>query len=209
MPYREGNEVSALGHVLFPNQHFLQVKYAPQPYANSNISQPSNHYDSDAEPLIAPYRSSNSLDDDSFLRFTATGRPVPAFKHSSLQGLGAENMYCLPQLLPRRYTDESIIPAIIVDVIPKTVPSSPTPKKGSLNTFIRRRVRGDAKDKESGLTKVVYMPRGEYLKYFARGLKGEYTGSEPHRRWTEEELEEQFGKFKPVYPKKSGYRVPS
>jgi hypothetical protein len=55
--------------------------------------------------------------------------------------------------------------------------------------------------------KVVYMPRRDYLKFFARGLKGEYIGSEPWRRWSEEELEERFAQYKPP-PRKKGYRAP-
>jgi hypothetical protein len=39
------------------------------------------------------------------------------------------------------------------------------------------------------------MPRGEYLKYFARA-DGVYSGTEPERQWTEEELEEKYGKYK-------------
>lgn len=48
------------------------------------------------------------------------------------------------------------------------------------------------------MLKVVYMPRKDYKQYFARGLRGEYVGSEPYRRWREEELEEAFGRYKPV-----------
>lgn len=98
--------------------------------------------------------------------------------------------------------DESIIPAIIIDVIPKTASVSSTPKKGAMSTFMKK---DPTTDNVKGLTKVVYMPRNVYLKHFARGLKGEYTGSEPYRRWSEEELEEQFGKYK---SKETGYRVP-
>lgn len=41
------------------------------------------------------------------------------------------------------------------------------------------------------------MPRKEYLKHFARGTGGEYIGTEEYRRWTEEELEREFGGNKP------------
>ncbi|KAK6609436.1 hypothetical protein H4I96_03367 [Botrytis cinerea] len=51
--------------------------------------------------------------------------------------------------------------------------------------------------KEKTLTKVVYMPKKEYTKHFARGHSGEYIGTEPFRRWSEEELEQTFGKFRP------------
>jgi hypothetical protein len=52
------------------------------------------------------------------------------------------------------------------------------------------------------------MPRREYQKFFARDLKGEYIGTEPHRQWKEEELEEMYGKYKPEKIKKKGYRAP-
>lgn len=48
--------------------------------------------------------------------------------------------------------------------------------------------------------KVVYMPRREYLKFFSRNVKGEYTGTEPFRHWTEEELEREFGQYQPPPP---------
>jgi hypothetical protein len=58
--------------------------------------------------------------------------------------------------------------------------------------------------------KVIYMPRREYLKYFARDLKGDYIGSEPYRRWREEELVETFKQYIPESAgKKKGYRPPS
>ena len=47
------------------------------------------------------------------------------------------------------------------------------------------------------------MPRRDYQKWFARGLGGENIGTDPYRQWTEEELEEQFGKYRPVVEKKS------
>jgi hypothetical protein len=46
------------------------------------------------------------------------------------------------------------------------------------------------------------MPRRDYLKYFAKDENGNYIGSEPYRRWTEEGLEEQFAKYKPAVGKK-------
>jgi len=39
------------------------------------------------------------------------------------------------------------------------------------------------------------MPRGEYLKYFARDVDKKYVGTEPERGWTEEELENKFSKY--------------
>jgi hypothetical protein len=75
------------------------------------------------------------------------------------------------------------------------------------------RLKGDKKDEakeEKGIVKVIYMPRREYLKHFARDLKGDYIGSEPFRRWTEDELLETFKQYVPESAKKKrGYRPPS
>lgn len=136
------------------------------------------------------------------MRFTATGRPMPGFKFSGLQNLGGD-MYSLPQLLPKRYTDESIIPAIVVDVIPAADAAGvEDAKKRRPSLFGRLKSGEKKKDEGKGLTKVVYMPRGDYLKYFARGQKGEYIGTEPYKKWTEEELDEAFNQYKPAPPKK-------
>lgn len=156
---------------------------------------------------------------------------MPVYRHSAF--LSMTDMYSLPQLLPRRYTDESVIPAIITGVLPGDGPSSPLPdsstvqaegeggngerrasvnggeKKKGIFGKLRRKSKDEGKEKEKGMTKVVYMPRREYLKYFARDLKGGYVGSEPYRRWSEGELEKEFGKYKPEVPVKTGYRVPT
>lgn len=149
-------------------------------------------------------------------------------------------MYSLPQLLPRRYTDDSVIPAIVTGVLageggskissnPSSTgsasPSTESPvsnierrtsvsggggekkEKKSLFGKLRRKSRDESKEK--GLTKVIYMPRREYLKFFAKDLKGEYVGSEPFRLWSEGELEREFGRYKPDVPVKTGYRVPT
>lgn len=121
------------------------------------------------------------------------------------------NLYTNPPAPDIRYTDESIIPAIITNVIPSPSTIAKSPSLSSRPSFLRKlSLKGSEskkkdgngqdgkKDEEKGILKVVYMPRREYLKYFARGVKGEYIGSEPYRRWREEELEERFGKFRPV-----------
>jgi hypothetical protein len=51
------------------------------------------------------------------------------------------------------------------------------------------------KDKELSTTKTVWMPRGEYTKYFAKDKDGKYKGTEPQREWTEEELDDMFGQY--------------
>jgi hypothetical protein len=184
LPYRDENNIS--------------VRYAPAiqtSYCNLAESSP---YDSDFEPLITSPISSD-LDEDALMHFTATGRPVPVFKGSGLLSLGG-HMYTVPQLLPKRYTDDSIIPAIVKDVIPAENKSMEPKKKGLLG-----KLKGPKKEeakKDKGILKVVFMPRREYQKFFARDLKGEYIGTEPYRQWKEEELEEKYGKYKPEKFKK-------
>jgi hypothetical protein len=115
--------------------------------------------------------------------------------------------YSVPQLLPKRYTDDSIIPAIVTDVVPneKPVEEEGTKKKGGFFGKFEGKKGGDDLDalgQKKGITRVVYMPRRDYLKYFAKDENGNYIGSEPYRRWTEGELEEQFAKYKPAVGKK-------
>ena len=46
------------------------------------------------------------------------------------------------------------------------------------------------------------MPRGEYLKHFARDDNGNYIGTESERRWSEEELDDAFGAYRIRRPRK-------
>ncbi|EPE36351.1 hypothetical protein GLAREA_05689 [Glarea lozoyensis ATCC 20868] len=206
----------------------------------SHTLEPIPTYDSDAEPLISSSISTNSgnallpasageglegkgLSNEEIECFTATGRPMPRFTPAPFMSM-ATDMYSLPQLLPVRYTDDSVIPAIVVGVVPGSSPSSTDPssanpiepssteppaspprKKSIFDKFKRKA----SVDTEKGITKVVYMPRREYMKFFARDLKGEYVGTEPYRRWSEGELDEVFRGFQPKVQKKAGYRVPS
>jgi hypothetical protein len=185
LPYRDVNNTT--------------VAYVPI----NTIHHVTNPYDSDAEPLIA---SSNiqELDDDSLQRFTATGRPMPSSKAPWGIGLSGADMLSMPNLLPKRYTDDSIIPAILVDVIPSAATKEALEKKSRKKSITRllKKDTGEGKNGK-GITKVVYMPRRDYLKYFARGLKGEYTGTEPERKWTEEELDEQFAQYQPTRPERN------
>jgi len=48
--------------------------------------------------------------DDALERFTATGRPMPAYKPSGLAHLG---LWSAPLHLPQKYTDDSIIPVVV------------------------------------------------------------------------------------------------
>ena len=42
------------------------------------------------------------------------------------------------------------------------------------------------------------MPREDYKKWFAKDDNGVYFGTEPSREWTAEELEEEFGAYRPA-----------
>ena len=128
-------------------------------------------------------------------------------------------MYSLPQLLPKRYTDDSIIPAIVTNVIPSAkvdaggLGTVEGDGKGKRKSFMAKLKGGERKREEgkggaTAMVKVVYMPRREYTKFFARDLKGEYIGTEPYKQWTEDELEEMFKQYKPAPDKKTGYRAP-
>lgn len=205
LPYRDTNNIS--------------VKYAsPDPNGTTTTSSRTN-YDSDFEPLIADPSSnfSGELTEHDLQHFTATGRPAPQFKASALMNLGAGEAYTMPQLLPKRYTDDSIIPAIVVNILrspkksPDAAPEVAQEGAGRRKSFLGR-LKGKRDKEEEGeiKMKVVYMPRRDYLKWFARGLKGEYIGSEPYRQWSEEELEREFGKYQPETARApaKGYRVP-
>ncbi|CZR54183.1 uncharacterized protein PAC_04066 [Phialocephala subalpina] len=194
------------------------VKYAaPSTSSFSSDSRLYNthiSYDSDNEPLISNSIIPSELNEYDLAHFTATGRPAPRYvPPSGLASLGG-HMFTAPQLLPQRYTDDSIIPAIIVDVIPSPSLHPPKARRASLlsklkpslkgydNNEQRRHSEGNGGKEQKGIMKVVFMPRREYLKYFARGLQGEYIGSEPYRRWSEEELERDYEQYRPESMKK-------
>jgi len=44
------------------------------------------------------------------------------------------------------------------------------------------------------------MPRRDYTKYFARNEADEYVGSEPEKTWSDEDLEEAFGRYRDFQP---------
>lgn len=177
------------------------IAYTATSTSHDPQAQTDGHHDSDAEPLVAQSSTPNELpklSEYDLQHFTATGGPAPRFKASSLAYM-AGDMSSVPQLLPKRYTDDSIIPAIISDVIPS--PKAPeASSKPAKKPGLFRKLKGSSKKEpgpEDKLLKVVYMPRRDYLKWFARDKKGNYSGSEEHRRWTEDELEAKFGQFKP------------
>jgi hypothetical protein len=81
------------------------VRYAPAPgisYETMGI------YEDDGAPLICNAAYQEEESSDVTLRFTATGGPMPPYKPPVFV-----NMYSAPQLLPQRYTDDSIIPVVI------------------------------------------------------------------------------------------------
>lgn len=93
LPYREENGA---------------VRYAP---ALGSLHETSSIYDDDGAPLISNAAcQQEDEDNDPIQRFTATGRPMPIYRPSVYVNM---NMYSAPQLLPQRYTDDSIIPVII------------------------------------------------------------------------------------------------
>lgn len=51
------------------------------------------------------------------------------------------------------------------------------------------------KNDSSPSSKVVFMPRRDYKKYFAKDKDGNYVGTEPQRDWSMEELEDEFGQY--------------
>ncbi|CAG8953732.1 hypothetical protein HYFRA_00006621 [Hymenoscyphus fraxineus] len=136
------------------------------------------------------------LDEDAMRRFTTMPR-------------GVGDMNERPLLLPRRYTDSRVIPAIIPHVVPSSPSTPPTtststppihsptspsssekphnPKRSSIFAKLRRKSKEKQEEGMEGkeITKVVYMPRGCYLRFFARDARGVYVGSEPERRWNE------------------------
>ena len=161
--------------------------------------QQGSTYDSDGEPLIplqTRIQSLPDIDSEATQRFTATGQPIPVASFSALDSWGGD-MFSVPKLLPKQYTDESIIPAIVTNVIPKPKVQSPEGEGKRRKSFVKMFKGEREKDDGKGITKVVFMPRKEYTKYFAKDNAGNYIGSEPARQWTEEELEEKFGEFKP------------
>lgn len=162
----------------------------------SSAAYPSvNLYDSDNEPLLSHSHRISALSTSPYASHTYS-----------------EHMYAAPSFHSAPVSEDSIIPAIVVDVIPAERRDSSGSDNSHNDTITQKNRTGlvsrlvkKKKDKgknggdhkEKKLTKVVYMPKKEYTKHFARGHSGEYIGTEPFRRWSEEELEQTFGKFRP------------
>ena len=94
------------------------IKYAP---TEGGLSYPRLTGNDDYEPLIANtiYGDKEGYDPDAIQRFTATGRPMPVFKPNVCVN---RSLYCAPQLLPVRYTDDSIIPVVVQLLDPSGMP---------------------------------------------------------------------------------------
>lgn len=97
-----------------------------------------------------------------------------------------------PQFLPVKFNDDSIIP---VPVLMAKSEAKGEEKQGFIGKM-KGIMSGSGKEKE-GKLRVVYMPRREYLKYFAKDDDGNYIGTEPQRSWTDEELDEIFTQHVP------------
>lgn len=113
------------------------------------------------------------------------------FVHTKPSGWGnlpSTFLASAPQLLQERYTDDSIIPVIVTNVV--TIASTTRPRKQSL---VNKIFKGDNDSLRN--TKAVWMPRRDYVKWFARDKDGNYIGTESERAWTEEELDEAFRRY--------------
>jgi hypothetical protein len=86
----------------------------------------------------------------------------------------------------------------------KTAAAKAKKKGGFLSTLKGKKESEGLNEngERKGITKIVYMPRRDYLKYFAKDENGAYIGSELYKKWTEEELEEEFAKYRPQVGKK-------
>ncbi|CAD6443529.1 bfd9d5a9-58d4-4a48-80d0-dcb302a45a12 [Sclerotinia trifoliorum] len=179
----------------------------------ADLAVPYQRYSSAAYPSVSLYDSDNEplLPRSNRLSALSTA-PYPSHTYS-------QHMYAAPSFHNAPVSEDSIIPAIVIDVIPAERRYSsgsdtsqndtirPRSKTGLVSRLVKKKkdkAKNAGDEKEKRLTKVIYMPRREYLKHFARGQSGEYIGTEPHRRWTEEELEQTFGRFRPPAKRNSG-----
>ncbi len=63
---------------------------------------------------IASSQAETLVDDDATQRFTATGRPMPAYKPTAWGNMTVGFAAQVPQHLPHRFTDDSIIPVPVM-----------------------------------------------------------------------------------------------
>ncbi|KAA8573551.1 hypothetical protein EYC84_005135 [Monilinia fructicola] len=171
----------------------------------ADLAVPYQRYNSAAYPSVSLYDSDNEplLPHPRRLSVLSTS-PCATRTYS-------EHMHAAPSFQNTPTSEDSIIPAIVIDVIPANRRYSSASdishnketigqksRTGLVSRLVKKKKIDKATipvdEKEKTMTKVVYMPRREYLKYFARGPRGEYVGTEPHRRWMEEELEKSIWK---------------
>ena len=123
---------------------------------------------------------------DSRQRFTATGRPwVPPSKHEKAQfamtQIGFADTFAqgAPQLLPFRYTDDSIISVPVLR--PEDVGSYAHRASVADGSAKKKFWQSRWKSKDGGLNEkfvIKKMKRGDYLKYYAKDDEGRYCGTE-------------------------------
>lgn len=158
--------------------------------AHRNLAKQND--DSDGESLLPSHTHNKPKDKD-------TSAPSA----SKYQSWGGELF--APRYKQKKYSDDSIIPAVVLNVIPSANPAfSNIEKEKKLNskmnkiTNIFKKEKGEKEDGKTRVTRVVFMPMRDYQKWFAKDDNGAYIGTEPSREWTEAELEEEFGAYRPA-----------
>ena len=63
---------------------------------------------------IAPSQADTLVDDSDLQRFTATGRPIPAYKSSAWANMSGGFVAAAPQHMPYKFTDDSLIPVPVI-----------------------------------------------------------------------------------------------
>jgi len=63
---------------------------------------------------IAPSQADTLVDDDAGQRFTATGRPMPAYKPSAWGNMTDGFVAQAPQYMPHKFTDDSLIHVTVI-----------------------------------------------------------------------------------------------
>ena len=118
-----------------------------------------------------------SPDSDEMQRFTATGRPYQAptrsDKHAgTMQSINnAESFGRGPaNILPRRYNDDSLISIPVIR--PEDIGKPDAYKKEKKSLFSSRR------KSENANFIIKQIPRGEYLKHYAKDEASKYIGTE-------------------------------
>ena len=123
--------------------------------------------------------------------------PIPETAATKYRSWGGELWHPREENPQHKLTD--IIPVVVTNVIASPFMESST-QENKQPTGLGKLFKGKQNETSKGKStiKTVFMPRSEYLKYFATDDKGEYMGTEPKQDWTEEELEERFGEFRPA-----------